>query len=516
MGETKTVPPARALTIAGSDSGGGAGIQADLKTFHSLGVYGMSAVTAVTWQNTLGVAGYRKIPPEEVAHQIRLAAADLGADAVKTGMLADSGIVEAVVRVISGLTPECPGLANLVVDPVMLAKGGRALLDPLAVETCKAALFPLARAVTPNVPEAEALTGVVITGLDRMREAARRLVGFGASAAVIKGGHLPGAPVDLLYDGSGFVEFPAARIETRHTHGTGCTFSAALTAFLARGFSLTEAVGEAKNYVTWAISHSLGLGRGCGPTNHWAYPKIARGPTDRRGGGAAGLEAQARRLDRRLKLYLVTDPGLSGGRSQAEIVAAAVRGGVTAVQLRDKTASTRELCRVGRELAAICRRSGVLLLINDRADVAAAVGADGVHLGQDDLDPEEARRILGPGKIIGVTCETPEEARRAEESGADYLGTGPIYATSTKSDAGRPYGPAVIERVVRAVRLPVVGIGGIAPGRAAAVIRAGAAGAAVVSALAGADRPDRAAAALLEEIEAALASRGRRNEEAKG
>lgn len=496
---------ARALTMAGSDSGGGAGIQADLKTFHSLGVYGMSAITAVTWQNTLAVSGYRILEPEEVEEQIRLVTSDIGVDAAKTGMLGNAGIIEAVARAVGDLR-----IPNLVVDPVMIAKGGRSLLAPQAVGVLKERLLPLARVLTPNLPEAVILTGMSISGPEHMKEAARRLVGMGAAAVVVKGGHLEGSARDLLYDGNEFTEFPAERVETRHTHGTGCTFSAALAAFLARGFDLAGAVGEAKRYVTWSIRDSLGLGQGQGPTNHWAYPGLARGPQPP--GGRPGQAATQGREDlaRRLKLYLVTDPGLSRGRSHSEVADEAIKGGVSCIQLRDKTLSTSELCRVGLELAGICRRAGVLFIVNDRTDIAAAVRADGVHLGQDDLDPAEARRILGPDRIIGVTCETPEEARRAEEAGADYLGTGPVYATGTKADAGDPFGPPVIERVSRAVRLPVVGIGGIAYGRAAQVIEAGAAGAAVVSAIAGAEKPALAAAALLEEIEAALASRGRR------
>ncbi len=515
MGELPRV--GRALTIAGSDSGGGAGIQADLKTFHSLGVFGMSAITAVTWQNTLGVTGYRSLAPEEVAEQIRLVITDIGVDSAKTGMLGDAGIIGAVAQAIHDLRPVVFGLSNLVVDPVMIAKGGHALLDPKAVEALRKLLLPLARVVTPNLPEAVALTGVRIAGLEDMKEAARCLVEMGATAAVIKGGHLSGPARDLLYDGSVFFELEGERVQTRHTHGTGCTFSAALAAFLARGFDLAGAAAEAKRYISWAIRDSLEIGHGHGPTNHWAYPGLARAPQPPGVHPAAATGASDPRLRNlaaldlaaRLKLYLVTGPELSRGRGQAEVVSEAIKGGVTCVQLRDKTSSTTELCRAGRELAEICRRAGVLFIVNDRADVAAAVGADGVHLGQDDLDPREARRILGPGKIIGVTCETADEARRAEEAGAGYLGAGPVYATPTKADAGEPYGPAVIEKISRVVRLPVVGIGGIAPGRAAPVIAAGAAGVAVVSAIAGAEHPSRVAAALSEEIEAALASRGR-------
>lgn len=249
-----------ALTIAGSDSGGGAGIQADLRTFAAHGVFGMSAITAVTAQNTLGVSGVLALPPDMVTAQIHAVASDLRVDAVKIGMLANASIASAVAEALRGNR-----FPFVVLDPVMVAKGGSSLLDHAAVSVLRAEVMPLATVVTANVPEAEALTGLRITTVDDLRRAARALVEAGVPAAVVKGGHLEGPATDVLYDGRAFVELPGERIPTSHTHGTGCTFAAAITARLALGASLSEAVTLAKKYVTHAIRHAPGLGHGHGP-----------------------------------------------------------------------------------------------------------------------------------------------------------------------------------------------------------------------------------------------------------
>jgi len=256
----------RALTIAGSDSGGGAGIQADLKTFTVLGVFGMSALTAVTAQNTLGVHGIYNLPLEAIEKQIDAVASDIGVDAVKTGMLSQVPIIETVARKIKE-----NNIQNLVVDPVMVAKGGARLLEQDSQKALIEYLLPLATVVTPNLPEAEVLTGLTIRTVDDMKEAAKRIHDFGAKHVVVKGGHLEGDALDILFDGSSFEEYVVERFETTHTHGTGCTFSAAITAELAKGRSVREAVATAKEFITCAIQDTLGLGGGHGPTNHWAY-----------------------------------------------------------------------------------------------------------------------------------------------------------------------------------------------------------------------------------------------------
>jgi hydroxymethylpyrimidine/phosphomethylpyrimidine kinase len=257
-------PVERALTIAGSDSGGGAGIQADLKTFAAFGVYGMSAVTAVTAQNTIGVQAIFELPPEIVAAQIDSVVDDIGVDALKTGMLGGAETVQAVSKAIVR-----HNLTRLVVDPVMVAKSGDLLLHDDAVEAVRMQLLPLALVATPNLPEAEVLTGLSIRNLGDMRTAARAIVAMGPRWVVIKGGHLEDADAtDLLFDGAQFTELSAPRVATKNTHGTGCTFSAAIAAGLARGREVSDAIGTAKIYVTKAIEASLGVGAGHGPTNH--------------------------------------------------------------------------------------------------------------------------------------------------------------------------------------------------------------------------------------------------------
>ena len=256
-----------ALTIAGSDSGGGAGIQADLKTFAALGVYGTSAITAITAQNTIGVTAVQALSADLVTAQIEAVAGDMKLDAVKTGMLANSSIVEAVAAAISALD-----LPSVVVDPVMIAKSGDRLFDAEALAALRSELLPQARVVTPNVPEAEVIADMRITSLDEAREAARRIHKLGPASVVVKGGHLPGdEAIDLLFDGRTFSEYRTPRIETRNTHGTGCTFASAIAAHLALGHKLPDAVGKAKEYVTGAIRNGLAIGQGHGPLNHfWA------------------------------------------------------------------------------------------------------------------------------------------------------------------------------------------------------------------------------------------------------
>ncbi len=254
----------KAMTIAGSDSGGGAGIQADLKTFAALGVYGTVTLTAITAQNTVGVSGVHEIPTDMIVAQMDAVMSDIGADAVKTGMLSSQEIVEVVAEQVAK-----HGIRSLVVDPVMVAKSGDALLRDDAVNAVCTKLVPLAAVVTPNIPEAEALTGMAIETDHDVREAARRIMGMGARSVVVKGGHREGPAVDVLYDGSEFREFTAPRIDTVNTHGTGCTFASAVAAGLAQGKTVEDAVAQAKEYVTEAIRASFPIGRGHGPLNHF-------------------------------------------------------------------------------------------------------------------------------------------------------------------------------------------------------------------------------------------------------
>lgn len=255
----------RVLTIAGSDSGGGAGIQADLKTCTALGVFGMSAITSITAQNTCGVAAVHDIPVEIVVKQIDMVVEDIGVDAAKTGMLSSAAIVEAVADRIAAHRIE-----KLVVDPVMVAKSGDALLHQSACESLKTRLVPLAQVITPNIPELEALTGVPPSDRRGIEEAAQRLLRLGCRHVLVKGGHLEGPDAtDYLFGEGADRTFSTPRIDTKNTHGTGCTFSAAIAAYLAKGYEIGDAVEHAKHYLTQAIRNSLALGHGHGPLNHF-------------------------------------------------------------------------------------------------------------------------------------------------------------------------------------------------------------------------------------------------------
>lgn len=255
----------RVLIIAGSDSGGGAGIQADLKTVTALGGYGATAITALTAQNTLGVSGVLPVDPAFVTQQIEVVLEDIGADAIKTGMLHSAAVIEAVAEALRKLAADVP----LVVDPVMVAQSGASLLQDDAVQALRRELLPMATLVTPNLPEAERLCGHSIAGPAEMREAAEQLLTLGPGAVLLKGGHLPGTQlVDVLVSAEGAEVFEGERIETEHTHGTGCTLASAVATGLAQGLSLREAVVRARAYLQEALRSAPGIGRGQGPVNH--------------------------------------------------------------------------------------------------------------------------------------------------------------------------------------------------------------------------------------------------------
>ncbi len=275
MTKNASAPRPRALTIAGSDSGGGAGIQADLKTFSAIGVYGMTAITAITVQNTKGVYGYEALAPQLVEDQIRAVTTDIGVDAAKTGMLANAGIVRAVAAAVEEL--EIP---NLVVDPVFASKHGHLLLAEDAVEEIRSRILPLAALVTPNLPEASGLSRVPVEAKDDMRRAADAILTLGAGAVLVKGGHLEASTeaADLFVSGGIEEWLVGDRIDTPNTHGTGCTLSAAIAAHLAMGWELLESARAGKAFVTEAIRRGLEIGEGIGPVDHlWSIP-----PGDRR------------------------------------------------------------------------------------------------------------------------------------------------------------------------------------------------------------------------------------------
>jgi hydroxymethylpyrimidine/phosphomethylpyrimidine kinase len=258
----RSAAPPRVLTIAGSDSGGGAGIQADLKTMLALGVHGMSVLTAVTAQNSVGVQGAWELPVEAVVAQYRSVLDDIGVQAVKTGMLSSPALVSTVAGLLADVD------APVVVDPVGVSKHGDPLLAEGAVSTVREELLPVATVVTPNLHEVTQLTGLKVTDESELRPAAEALLAFGPRWVLIKGGHLPGAAVDLLYDGTTEHRFRAPRLDNQHTHGTGCTLASAIASYLALGHDVPEAVRQAKAYVTGAIAAGFALGAGIGPVDH--------------------------------------------------------------------------------------------------------------------------------------------------------------------------------------------------------------------------------------------------------
>ena len=255
----------RALTIAGSDSCGGAGIQADLKSFQANGVYGMSAITAVTVQNTMGVFGIQDISPEIIEGQINAIFEDIRVDAIKIGMVSKIESIKSILKALRKVSD----LPKIVLDPVMISTSGYSLLSTDAKDTLINELFPLAELITPNLPEAEDILGCEIKTVEEMKEAAKKLMELGPKAVLVKGGHLEHDATDLLYDGKEFILLPQEKINTVNTHGTGCTLSSAIAANLAKGKSIKDSVIEGKKYITNAIKHGFELGHGVGPTNHF-------------------------------------------------------------------------------------------------------------------------------------------------------------------------------------------------------------------------------------------------------
>ncbi len=252
------------LTIAGSDCSGGAGIQADLKTFAAHGTFGMSVIVSVVAENTARVIDIQDVTPDMIGKQIDAVFEDIEVDGVKIGMLSTPACMCAVAEKLKQYKPQ-----NVVVDPVMYAKNGCALMNPDAVDTLIETIIPLADVLTPNIPEAEKIAGMQIASVEDMKKAAEKIQAMGCKAIVVKGGHHIGDAVDVLFDGQEFWLFETERIDTKNTHGTGCTFSSAIAANLANGLSAAEAVKAAKDYVTTAIRHSLAIGKGCGPTHHF-------------------------------------------------------------------------------------------------------------------------------------------------------------------------------------------------------------------------------------------------------
>ncbi|BAT86758.1 hypothetical protein LR48_Vigan09g273400 [Vigna angularis] len=453
------------LTVAGSDSGGGAGIQADLKACAARRVYCSTVITAVTAQNTVGVQGVNIVPEDFVAEQLQSVLSDMHVDVVKTGMLPSLNIVKVLCQILRKFPVKA-----LVVDPVMKSSSGDVLAGSSVLTGFLEELLPMTDIVTPNIKEASVLLGnVPLKSVSDMRTAAKLIHDMGPRNVLVKGGDLPNSldSVDVFFDGDEFYELCSPRINTRNSHGTGCTLASCIAAELAKGSSMLSAVKTAKHFIDAALDYSrdLAIGNGVqGPFDHFFELKNINHSSWR----------QNMFNPNDLLLYAVTDSGMNmkWGRSIAEAVKAAVEGGATIVQLREKDAETRDFLDASKVCLEICRSYGVPLLINDRLDVVLACDADGVHVGQSDMPVRLARSLLGPEKIIGVSCKTPEQAHQAWIDGADYIGCGGVYPTNTKAN-NRTIGLEGLKKVCEASKLPVVAIGGIGLSNARAVMEIG-------------------------------------------
>ncbi|XP_076926758.1 thiamine biosynthetic bifunctional enzyme TH1, chloroplastic-like [Bidens hawaiensis] len=464
------------LTMAGSDSGAGAGIQADLKTCAARGVFCSTVITAVTAQNTLGVQDVSALPEESVAEQLKSVLSDMQVDVVKTGMLPSP----AMVKILHDSLKQFPVQA-LVVDPVMVSTSGHVLAGSSILDTFKQDLLPMADIVTPNIKEASILLGgLQLETVSDMRSAAKSLHDMGPRNVLVKGGDLPSSSdaVDIFFNGKDFYELCSSRIQSRNTHGTGCTMASCIAAELAKGSSMLSAVKVAKRYIETVLEYGKTISIGNGP----------QGPFDHLFNLKRSKSNRPQLFDPNdLFLYAVTDSGMNKrwGHSITEAVKSAIEGGATIVQLREKDAETGEFLEAAKACLEICHAHNIPLLINDRVDIAMACDADGVHVGQSDMPVNMVRALLGPDKIIGVSCKTPEQALKAWADGADYIGSGGVFPTNTKAN-NRTIGLEGLKTVCLASKLPVVAIGGINLTNARSVMELGVVnlkGVAVVSAL---------------------------------
>jgi hydroxymethylpyrimidine kinase/phosphomethylpyrimidine kinase len=444
----------RVLTIAGSDSGGGAGIQADLKTITVMGGYGMSVITALTAQNTVGVHAVHLVPADFIRGQMDAVLSDIGADAAKTGMLGTPEIVREVAKGI-----EAHGVRLLVVDPVMVAKSGDSLLSEEAVEALCRDLLPLAYVVTPNLPEAAKLTGIQVRDLEEMEEAARMIHAMGPCHVVVKGGHLEGEAVDLLFDGESAHLFRGPRLDGRNTHGTGCTFSAALATLLAQGETVREAVAGAKRFVARAIATGLALGRGCGPTN--PYSEILR--WKEREGVLEELRLALQRLEAEPLGHLIPEVrsnlgyALPGAQDHLEV--AAIPGRITEVGNRivafkdPAFGASRHIARVILSAMRHDPRMRSAMNIRLGQDVLEACVKAGLRLAKFDRreEPKEVKERegstleWGTDRAISALGEVPDavydEGDVGKEPMVRILGRGPMEVVTKLIAVGKGGAP---------------------------------------------------------------------------
>jgi hydroxymethylpyrimidine/phosphomethylpyrimidine kinase len=473
------------LSVAGSDSSGGAGLQADLKAIEASGGYAATVVTAVTAQNTRGVVRSEPLGGSLVRDQLEAVFGDLHVRAVKSGMLGEAASVHELAAALRRHRAE-----HYVCDPVLRASSGHELLGTAAREAMVRELFPLAEVLTPNVEEAQRLTGVAVRSARDAEQAARKLLESGCGAVLVKGGHLAEQPgLDLLVDASGCTEFRGEFVQATHDHGTGCILASAVATHLALGRGLHDAVRRAKALVVEAVRHGLGLGGGRGPADA-LFAWQGRG-------GLVGSALPGR-------LHVITDQTLQQRHSHAVLAQMALDGGADTVQYRDKRdVPTAERVAVARELKRLVAGRGARLVVNDRVDVALAVSGD-VHLGPKDLAPDEARRLMGDAALIGATAHGLEQALRLADAPVDYVGLGPVFGTTSKADPAPPLGLAEFARIAARLYKPVIAIGGVTPERVRPLLEHGAYGVAVLSSVVCQEDPRSATRLLLREIQAGL------------
>ena len=456
----------KTLTIAGSDSGGGAGIQADIKTMSALGCYASSVVTAVTAQNTKQVFCIQNIEAAVVEAQLRAVLTDLRPDAIKIGMVGCAENIKTIAQVLAEYN-DIP----LVIDPVMVSTSGNKLMEEEAISTFCRHLLPMATVLTPNIAEAEVLAHRTITTVADIDEAAKQILKLGCKALLIKGGHIEGnEKTDRLYfsDKSKPLIFESETIDSSNTHGTGCTLSSAIASFLARGLRLEEAVAKAKNYISQAIraGANVCIGGGHGAVNHFFCPeKLIKTMNN-----IQFITHENQRFD------------------YVEGAEMALRGGCKWVQLRMKDATDNKFLSIGRKVATLCRSYNATFLLDDRVHLVAELGADGVHLGKNDMPISEARRILGNEKIIGGTANTFADVQHLAAQGADYIGCGPFRYTPTKRNLApilslEDYRNILKQMQQAGISLPLIAIGGIVSTDIAALRDIGVSGIAVSGAV---------------------------------
>jgi hydroxymethylpyrimidine kinase/phosphomethylpyrimidine kinase/thiamine-phosphate diphosphorylase len=473
----------KVLLISGSDSGGGAGMQADIKTCVACHAFPLNTVTAVTSQNSHGVHDIHTVPAKQIRSQIRAVESDIGFSCIKIGMLGSVENVKAVAEEVQHLRQQRSQWTPLVVDPVLISSSGSALATQGLESALKEHIFPISTIITPNIPEASALLGgMTIDSVEAMKTAATVLYAMGPQYVLIKGGHLNDSSrhaVDVLYDGKIITEFSKPLLQCENTHGTGCSLSSAIASYIAAGDSVVEAVEKAKHFVWRAMERSSGLLIGTGRQKamnitHTVHDWMACYSSDR----------VPNDID--LTLYAVSSPNTtSADKTDEEIlqqVESVIQGGATVIQIRDKVSEGGRLTRIVSKVVKLCRPHGVKVIVNDRVDVCLAADACGVHVGQNDIDARVVRKMVGPDKILGVSCKTVELALKAQRDGADYLGCGAVFDTPTKDS--RRIGFDGVRKIKKSVQIPVVAIGGIDASNAAETIQnTGCDGVAVVRAI---------------------------------